>query len=132
MEHEAAFAKAFITSEKRARFIQYLATPKRRQEMLERLGHDLPYLPGFATEIPGTQDFPDELAKLLTAKGAGPACYVIAGGLKADGRVLPLLEALTLVCLHPGGSILSCVPGRLAYYKPESPGAGILLERSAS
>lgn len=129
MNHEEAFAKAFITSEKRARFIKYLADSKRRKEMLDRLNQDLPYMPGFATVIPGEQDFPKELEKLLRAKGAGPTCYVIADRLKADGRELPLREALQLVCLHEYGAILSCLPGRLAYYKPASPGAGILFER---
>jgi hypothetical protein len=129
MDHEAAFAKAFLASEKRARFIQYLADPKRRKEMLDRLNHDLPYMPGFATGIPSHQDYPDELEKLLKAKGAGPTCHVIADGLKADGRELPLREALNLICMHERGAILSCLSGRLAYYKPESPGQGILLER---
>jgi hypothetical protein len=50
-------------------------------------------------------------------------------GLKADGRELPLREALMLICMHRSGAILSCLPGRLAYYKPESPAPGILLER---
>jgi hypothetical protein len=129
MNHEEAFAKAFLPSEKRARFIQHLADSKRRKEMLERLDGDLPYMPGFATEVPGRQDFPSELEKLLQAKGAGPTCHVIVNGLKADGRDLPLREALDLICMHAAGAILSCIPGRLAYYKPESPGAGLILER---
>ncbi len=126
---EEAFVKAFLTSEKRARFLQFLANPRRRKEILDKLNHDLPYMPTFATAVPGHQDFPEELEKLLKAKGAGATCHVIADGLKADGRDLPLREALNLICLHPFGAILSCVPGRLAYYKPEAPGAGILLER---
>lgn len=129
MNHEEAFAKAFITSEKRARFVQFLAEPKRRREMLDRLNRDLPYMPGFATAVPSQQDFPDELEKLLKAKGAGPTCYVIAAGLKADGRELPLREALHLICMNEYGAILSCLPGRLAYYKPESPRPGLILER---
>lgn len=126
---EEAFVKAFLTSEKRARFLQFLANPRRRKEILDKLNHDLPYMREFASTVPGHQDFPEELEKLLKAKGAGPTCHVIADGLKADGRELPLREALNLVCLHPFGAVLSCVPGQLAYYKPEAPEAGILLER---
>lgn len=129
MGHEEAFAKAFLPSEKRARFIQYLAQPKRRKEMLSQLDHHLPYLPDFATVVPGEQDFPQELEKLLVSKGAGPTCFVIAHGLKADGRELPLREALLLVCMHGSGAILSCLPGRLAYYRPAPPEPGLLLER---
>jgi len=130
MNPEEAFTKAFILSEKRARFIQGLSDPKKRKEALERMSRALPVIPEFASEVPCAQDFPEELEKLLRAKGAGPSCHVIADGLKADGRELPLREALDLICLHDCGAILSCLPGRLAYYKPESPGAGIVLERS--
>jgi hypothetical protein len=130
MTHEEAFAKAFLPSEKRARFIQLLTEPRRRQEMLSQLGRHLPYLPDYATLVPGEQDFPDELMKLLTGKGAGPTCHVIVHGLKADGRDLPLREALQQICLHRSGAILSCLPGRLAFYKPESPAPGVILERT--
>ncbi len=129
MDHEAAFTKAFILSEKRARFIQALTAPRKRKEQLERMSQTLPYMPEFALEIPGDQDFPDELEKLLRTKGAGPTCHVMVDGLKADGRELPLREALNLICMHEYGAILSCIPGHLAYYKPESPEPGILLER---
>ena len=126
---EEAFTKAFIRSEKRARFLQFLSDPKHRREQLDRLGRDLPCMPGFTTPVPGHQDFPGELEKLLTARGAGPTCHVIAAGLRSDGRQLPLREALNQVCMSEFGALLLCLPERLAYYKPESPGAGLLLER---
>jgi len=68
-DHEAAFAKAFLTSEKRARFVQQLADPKRRKELLPSLDEDLHYMPGFATAVPGAQDFPDELDKPVALYG---------------------------------------------------------------
>ena len=129
MNHEAAFAKAFLRSEKRARFIQYLADPKRRREMLGRLDHDLPYLPEWATPVPGEQDYPEELVKLLLGKGAGPSCYVIAAGLRCDGTEVALDQALKQICLQASGAILSCLPGRLAYYRPRAPEPGLLFER---
>jgi len=128
MDHEAAFARAFILSAKRARFIQYLGDGRHRKELLERLNQGLPLVPGVATEVPGAQDYPAELEKLLISKGAGPSCHVLADGLKADGRELPLRAALDLICLHGAVAILSCVPGRLAYYKPEAPAGGFILE----
>jgi len=129
MGHEEAFVKAFLLSEKRARWAQYLGNAKRRKEVLHQLNHNLPYAPALATEVPGQQDFPGELERLLKEKGAGPTCHVIVDGLKIDGRELPLSEALHAICLNPFGAVLSCIPGRLAYYKPESPGPGIILER---
>lgn len=129
MGHEEAFVKAFIRSEKRARWAQALADHRRRGEFLDQLNQNLPYLHEFATDVPGSQDFPGELLRLLQAKGAGPRCHVIADGLKIDGRELPLAEALNEIFLNRFGAVLSCLPGRLAYYKPESPRRGVLLER---
>lgn len=128
---EEAFVKAFLRSEKRARFLEYLGNPKRRREALVQLNHALPYLPEFATEVPAEQDFPEELEKLLKARGAGPTCHVLAAGLRADGRELPLREALNLICLQEFGAVLACLPGHLAYYRPEAPRPGILLQRPA-
>lgn len=79
--------------------------------------------------VPGDQDYPEALERLLRARGAGLLCHLISAGLKADGRELPLRQALDLICLHGSGSILSCLPGRLAYHRPAAPGAGLLLER---
>lgn len=129
MGHEAAFVKAFLASGKQARWAQFLANTKHRQEILARLDHDLPYLAKLGTEVPGAQDFPDALEPLLRAKGAGATCHLIVHGLKLDGRELPLAEALRAIFMHGSGAVLSCLPGRLAYYKPESPGHGIILER---
>ena len=130
MDHEPAFVKAFLTSEKRARFLQFLQGPKRRKEMAEHLNRPLPLAPGVAREVPGPQDFPEALEKLLRAKGAGPTCHVISCDLKLDGKNLTLREALNLVCLQADGAILSCLPGRLAYCKPASPYPGLLLEKN--
>jgi hypothetical protein len=131
MDHEAAFVKGFIVSAKQARWAQFLSNAKRRKEILNQLNHNLPYLPELGTEVPGRQDYPTELHRLLKAKGAGPTCHVMVDGLKIDGRELPLAEALNHICMHESGAVLSCIPGRLAYYKPESPSRGVILERSS-
>ena len=128
MGHEEAFVKAFIAPDKQARWMQFLSNPKRRSEILDRLNHNLPYNPALGTEVPGNQDHPAGLERLLKAKGAGPVCHVIADGSKIDGQELPLSVALREIGTHEFGAVLSCLPGRLAYYKPESPGRGIILE----
>ena len=128
MDHEQAFVKTFVASAKRARWSQFLSNPKRRKEILNQLNHNLPFIPSLGSEVPGKFDFPEELERLLKSKGAGPTCHVIVDGLKIDGKELPLCDALHEVCLHNFGAILSCIPGRLAYYKPESPGRGVILE----
>jgi hypothetical protein len=128
MGHEEAFAKAFIATDKQARWILFLSNPKRRSEILERLNHNLPFNPALGAEVHGNQYYPAGLEQLLKAMGAGPVCQVIADSMKIDGQELPLSVALSEIGSHGFGAVLSCVPGRLAYYKPESPGRGIILQ----
>lgn len=129
MDHEPAFVKAFLKREKWARSLQLLANRRRRGEILVRLNHKLDDLPDWAMEIPEDQDHPEALAALLTAKGAPATCHVLVKELRVDGCEVPLREALNAICLHRYGSVLSCIPGHLAYYRPEAPGRGVLLIR---
>lgn len=127
MDHETAFVKAFLKREKWARYLQLLANRKRREEILVRLNHKLDYLPALAMEVPKDQDYPEALEKLLLGRGAPPTCHILVSKLRIDGRDVPLREALDTVCMHMYGSVLSCIPGQLAYYRPEAPGVGVLL-----
>jgi len=129
MDHETAFVKAFLERGKWARYLQLLANRRRREEILVRLDHRLDYLPARATPVPPDQDYPEALERLLLIQGAPATCHVLANKLRLDGCEVPLRKALDAVCLHAHGSILSCVPGRLAYYRPEAPGGGVLLVR---
>ena len=71
----------------------------------------------------------ESLAVLLEQMGAGGICYVIADASDMDGQTLPLREALWRASVHGFGVVLSCVPGRLCFYKPESPTSGFILEK---
>jgi hypothetical protein len=130
MDHETAFVKAFIERGKWARYLQLLPDKSRRGELLGRLNNKLDYVREFATEVPGDQDYPEKLEKLLKGLGAPATCHVLVKGLRIDGRELPLREALDTLCLHMYGSLISCLPGRLAYYRPEAPGAGVILVKT--
>ena len=106
-----------------------LANRRRRAEILIRLNHKLDYLPALAVGIPEDQDYPGALEDLLRSRGAPDACHVLVNGLRIDGREIPIRKALDAVCMHMYGSVLSCLPGHLAYHRPEAPGRGILLIR---
>lgn len=51
-EQEAAFVKAFIVKEKQERYLQLLASPKRRREILDRFNHNLDFDPKYAAIVP--------------------------------------------------------------------------------
>jgi len=128
---ETAFVDAFILPEKRARCQSFLTNPKRRRKILGRLNHVLDYIPEFAHQIPGGQHNVDGIARLLNDRGVKDTdtLYVISCLRALDGQEYPLRQALELVHEEQSGSVVCCIPGRLAYYRPESPENGYILQR---
>lgn len=119
-EQETAFVKASIVKDKQERYLQLLASPKRRREILDRFNHNLDFDPKYASVVPKELQTADKLAHLLRARGAGETCHVIADSLDADGQDLPLRDAVAEVIAHNFGSVLCCLPERLAFHKAEA------------
>jgi hypothetical protein len=59
------------------------------------------------------------VAQFLEARGAPSSCYVLSEWGDYDGRVLPLADATGAIVGRGMGTVLSCIPGRLAYYESE-------------
>ncbi len=71
------------------------------------------------------------MARLLRERGASESCVVVSEDEELDGTALPLEEALGAVLHSFYGSLISCVPGRLAVYSGEAPNqTTTLLERT--
>lgn len=100
--------------------MQFLASPKRRREILNRFNHALEFDPKFATPVPKELCTAERLMQLLRQRGAAETCHVMADSLDIDGEDLPLREALAQLIAHDFGSVLCCLPGRLAFHKAEA------------
>jgi hypothetical protein len=59
------------------------------------------------------------IAGFLRSRGARDTCWVISQLTGVDGKELELETALEAVVGKDMGSILSCVPGKLAYFEDE-------------
>lgn len=124
MEHEQAFVSAFVVSEKRARYAEFLPKPKRRVEITNRFSHFFDFVPQLATQVARDSG----LAAQLRKQGAGDIAHVIGGRDGLDGRDMPLEEAINEAMIGPSGVVISCIPGRLALYMQEfPPGATFIL-----
>ena len=66
------------------------------------------------------EDNPRALCALLRKLGAPEGCYVMSGDPEYDGAHLELLDALTAIHATGMGTIVSCVPDKLAYYEGET------------
>jgi hypothetical protein len=124
-EHEFEFVMSFILREKRARYLQLLSKPKRRSKLLERLNHRLDIDYSFA--IPFRANAAPSITALVAQLGAGPTCHVTADACRYDGEEMAHDDAVMFAFLHQFGILLSFIPGKLVFYKPESPSLGFVL-----
>lgn len=129
-DHEQGAIRAFIQPDKQERFLGFLANPKNRRKFTESLAHFRWFDQRFVTPIPHKVDPKqklwerhtqgiEETLRFLKSKGAGLKCWVISEDAEIDGRELDLRAALEHVHGREIGTILSCVPGKLAYFESE-------------
>jgi len=57
---------------------------------------------------------------LLLSKNAPDVCYLISESTSLDGKVMPLEEAINKIVGSGIATIVSCIPGELAYYEGEN------------
>ena len=126
--HDEALVKAFIPAHRQERFLEIIAKPKKRAQLLTELSHFTALNPKFMVAIPPNQQNPPALAKLLKAKGAGPTCYVMSENSRLDGQEVNLETALKETVGSQMGTLISCVPGKLGYFEDED--GRCILERA--
>jgi hypothetical protein len=119
VNHEEALVRAFIPAQRQERFLEIIAKPKKRANLVTELAHFKALNPKFMVAIPSNQRNPCDLAKLLRAKGAGKKCYVMSENRDLDGREVDLEMALRETVGRQMGTLISCVPGRLGYFEDE-------------
>ena len=119
--HEESTVRAFIVRERRERFLELLPNPKRRRTITDALAHANPawFDSRFITSIKSSQSSAKGILNTLQAKGAGPKCWLISETSGIDGTEMELREALSQVVGHGMGTIISCIPGQLAFVETE-------------
>src|SRR4051812_44876590 len=113
--HEEALVRAFISPPRRTRWLEQLASKKRRGPFLDRLNHCRDIDERYATALPSNAD----VVTLLRSRGAPPTCYVVSCVAAIDGCELPLAEAIEQAAMEGWGTLIGCIPGRLGYYYDE-------------
>ena len=126
---EVEVVRAFIDPKRRERYLEFLATPKRRVKFISQLAHFKALNPNWLVGIPPNQQNLSSLIESLTGMGAGPRCRVISENLELDARELDLRIALEETLGRQMGTIISCIAGRLGYFEDED--ARYILRRNA-
>lgn len=125
--HEEATIRAFITPARRTRWLESLASARRRGRFLDRLNHCRDIDERYATPLPSNAD----VVAILKTQGAPATCYVVSCTAALDARELPLSQAVAEAESGGWGTLIVCVPGRLAYYYDECGERRMLLKRAA-
>ena len=117
--HEKAFIERFIAPSRRERFIAALANPKKRDVFNRELHHPKTnFLVGkYVEQIAASEQYAEVLAPKLRRMGAPDECWVF--GNQIDGRTMKLEEALAELIGYRTGTIVSCLPGELAFFENE-------------
>jgi len=121
MSHETEFVETFILSDCQSRWLEFLNKPKRRSSFLHRLADDRDLDSRFRVPISPAQQTPECVATQLHKLRAPASCHVISEMTDLDGRNMDLIAALQLVIGSGLGTVISCIPGKLAYYEGEMP-----------
>ena len=130
-EDAAASLAAFIAPERRERFLALLGSARGRAKLRAALAHFRDLDPACVRAVPASEHTPAAIGALLRAGGAPEGCYALSEDAELDGRELPLEEALARVVGGGSSTLLSCIPGRLAYYEGEEAGERFVLLRAA-
>jgi hypothetical protein len=127
--HEEQFARCFIVPQKRARYLALLESKRGRAKLLNGFNHCHDLDPRFAKEIPSGQQSADSIEALLRRKGASDTCYVMSDNRAIDGKEMSLPEALSATVGMDCGTLISCIPGKLAYFELEAFDGRYILQR---
>ncbi|RFU60133.1 hypothetical protein [Bacillus sp. V59.32b] len=121
IEIEKIIVKSFFAKRLQDRVLFELSSSKKRKDALSRLSHTYftTLREKYMFEIPKPNSDPFEIAKLMKEHGAGELCYAISWDEEIDGRELSLLTALEVAVGEGFPTIISCIPGKLAYFEAE-------------
>jgi hypothetical protein len=120
-DRELRLVETFVVPDKRERYSGFLRSPKRRSKFLRELYHFADFDPASMFE-PG----PGALLGELQRRGAAHDGYLISVDPDLDGRTMELPDALMALS---EGTLVCCVPGKLAYYEGEPPKNRFILQR---
>jgi hypothetical protein len=124
---EIALVKAFVMPSKQARYAGFVGSPKSRRKFVRELYHFHDFDPAVVVELPSAMQS-SGLLEELRRRGAGSTCYMSAHA-RVDGKTELLADAVNRVFAFLDGTIISCVPGRLAYFEGEAPKNRFILHR---
>jgi hypothetical protein len=118
VHHEQALT-GFIKRTKRERYREMLGDPRLRRKFTHQLAHFTDFDPKFRLPFPSSKLFVENIAVELKKRQCPYIVFAISEDPSLDQKEVPLLDALKQVVGSGMGTVLSCLPGRLAFVETE-------------
>jgi hypothetical protein len=118
-EHERLLIEHFVKKDKQERLRFLMSEPGRRKRLRAKFSSTLVLSEEKRQTLPGSDQNPASIHQLLRSSGAPEACYTISEDADLDGRNVNLREVLDRLVGAGVETIVSCIPGKLAYFEGE-------------
>lgn len=119
MDNEHLLVAAFVKRSKRDRYREILSNPRLRHKFTNQLAHFTDFDPKYRLSMPSNKLFVDNIALELQKRHSPKIVFAISEDPALDQKELPLVEALMQIVGRGMGTVLSCIPGRLAFVETE-------------
>jgi hypothetical protein len=110
---------AFVKRNRRGRYREMVSDPRLRHKFTGQLCHFKDFDSRFRLPIPSDKLFVSNIARELENRHSHKVVFAISEDPALDQKELPLLHALEQVVGRGMGTVLSCVPGQLAFVETE-------------
>lgn len=119
MQDELSLIAAFVKRSKRDRYREMLSNPRRRHKFTSQLVHFTDFDSKYRLPLPSDQLFVDNIAVELRKRRSPNIVLVVSENTVLDQKKMPLLEALNEIVGRGMATVLSCIPGHLAFVETE-------------
>jgi hypothetical protein len=119
VHNEHALIAAFVRRSKRDRYREFLSNPRLRHKFTNQLAHFTDFDPKYRLSIPSNKLFVDNIALELQRRHSPNVVFAISEDPALDRKEVALLEALPQIVGRGMSTVLSCIPGRLAFVETE-------------
>jgi hypothetical protein len=119
MHNEYLLIAKFVKRNKRDRYRKFLSNPQLRHKFTGQLAHLKDFDPKYRLPFPSDKLRTGSIALELQKRHSPNIVFVISEDSTLDQKELPLIEALERIVGRGMGTVLSCIPGRLAFVETE-------------
>jgi hypothetical protein len=119
VNNEQSLIATFVKRNKRDRYREILSNPRLRHKFTSQLAHFTDFDPKYRLPIPSNRLFVDNIAVELKKRHSPNIVLAISEDPALDQKELPLLDALQQIVGRGIGTVLCCIPGRLAFVETE-------------